>query len=108
MTQLYQHILAFVFAVKEINGNPWLLPNLTLGFLIYNSHFTPSGTCRTSLELFSAQGRLVPNYKCSTQNNPIAVIGGPNSDVGLSMATILCIYKIPQVWSVHGQGMQLC
>ncbi|KAJ7313053.1 hypothetical protein JRQ81_004318 [Phrynocephalus forsythii] len=97
ITQLYQHILAFVFAVKEINEHPWLLPNVTLGFKICNSLFDPSWTYRASLELTSAQGRLVPNYGCITQNNPIAVIGGPNSDVCHHMATILCTYKIPQL-----------
>ncbi|XP_070583808.1 vomeronasal type-2 receptor 26-like [Erythrolamprus reginae] len=38
----------------------------------------------------------MPNYKCDTKDNAMAVIGGPESDVGFFMATILSIYKIPQ------------
>ncbi|XP_032092271.1 extracellular calcium-sensing receptor-like [Thamnophis elegans] len=96
VTQIYQHTLAFVFAVMEINENPHILPNTSLGFHIYNSHFLPSGTLLASLELLSTWNNFIPNYKCDTKDNAMAVIGGPDSDVGFSLATILSIYKVPQ------------
>ncbi|XP_063158699.1 vomeronasal type-2 receptor 26-like [Candoia aspera] len=48
------------------------------------------------MELFSTRGKFVPNYKCDTENNPVSVIGGPNSEICIHMAAILSIYKIPQ------------
>ncbi|XP_025030384.1 extracellular calcium-sensing receptor-like [Python bivittatus] len=80
----------------EINENPQILPNISLGFHIYNSHFVASCILLASMELLSTWSNFIPNYKCDTKDNTVAVIAGPNSDVGFYMATILSIYKVPQ------------
>ncbi|XP_028560258.2 vomeronasal type-2 receptor 26-like [Podarcis muralis] len=97
VTKYYQHVLAFVFAVKEINEDPKILPNVTLGLHVYDSYFNEKMTYQTTLNLLFKLKEMVPNYKCDTKKNIIAFIGGLDSETSLCMATILSPYKIPQV-----------
>ncbi|XP_061447662.1 vomeronasal type-2 receptor 26-like [Rhineura floridana] len=97
LTKNYQHVLALVFAVKEINENNQILPNVTLGFHIYDTNFNTKQTYHATLKLLCIGRRLVPNYKCDTWNNLLAVIGGLESETSLHIATILGVYNIPQL-----------
>ncbi|XP_039225816.1 extracellular calcium-sensing receptor-like, partial [Crotalus tigris] len=81
----------------EINENPQILPNITLGFGIYNNYLTATWTYLASMELLSSHDKFVPKYKSSIHQNLVCVIAGPNSHLSQVMADILSIYKIPQV-----------
>uniref|UniRef100_A0A670ZKW5 G-protein coupled receptors family 3 profile domain-containing protein n=1 Tax=Pseudonaja textilis TaxID=8673 RepID=A0A670ZKW5_PSETE len=84
----YQHILALAFAIQEVNKDPQLLPNITLGFRIYEDNHYASMTPDVSLSLLSSRRKLFPNYKCDTQDNLLSVLGGLNSRNSYQMATI--------------------
>nr|XP_056720316.1 vomeronasal type-2 receptor 26-like [Euleptes europaea] len=97
MPKNYQHVLALIFAVKEINENPTILPNVSLGFHICDKNYSPQKTFRGTMGLLSTRHKFIPNYKCDIQNNLIAVIGGLVPRTTINMATILNSYKIPQL-----------
>ncbi|NP_001093003.1 vomeronasal 2 receptor 511 [Monodelphis domestica] len=86
-----------MFAVEEINRNPNLLPNLTLGFHLYNAYHSDARTLESSLRWLSGQGRLVPNYGCWGQERPVAIIGGATSALSVQMGPLLELYRYPQV-----------
>ncbi|XP_066485468.1 vomeronasal type-2 receptor 26-like [Tiliqua scincoides] len=93
----YQHILALEFAVKEINENQQLLPNLTLGFSIYDSYLEARWTHQAVLQLISPTDRFVPNYRCDTQGNLMAITEELSSDMSREVPEVLGSYKIPQL-----------
>ncbi|CAI5791273.1 vomeronasal type-2 receptor 26-like, partial [Podarcis lilfordi] len=98
MTKFYQHILALVFAVDEINENPRMLPNVSLGFHIYDIYYDSKMSYRTTLDLIFKSRHFIPNYRCGVQKNVIGVIGGLSSDTSWCMANVLGINdqtKIP-------------
>lgn len=97
MTKNYQHILALTFAVNEINENPEIILNISLGFHILESYFNAKRTYYTALELLSTFEHFVPNYECESHSNLIAVIGGLGAEASYHLATLLDIYKLPQV-----------
>ncbi|XP_015272960.1 PREDICTED: vomeronasal type-2 receptor 26-like [Gekko japonicus] len=97
VTKRYQHMLAMEFAIKEINDNPNFLSNISLGFYNLNSYPIGSMTYQATLNLLSANQKLVPNFSCATQKKLIALIGGLLSEISANIATILNIYKTPQL-----------
>ncbi|XP_054850281.1 vomeronasal type-2 receptor 26-like [Eublepharis macularius] len=97
MPKAYQHVLALIFAVKEINGNPKILPNVSLGFHIYDSYFNARMTLQNTLRLLTCVNRIVPNFNCDKSKNLIAVIGGVNAEISLQRANIIDLYKVTQI-----------
>ncbi|XP_054850497.1 vomeronasal type-2 receptor 26-like [Eublepharis macularius] len=99
VTKFYQHVLAMAFAISEINENPKILPNITLGSHISDSYYDTRLTYYATLGLLFKLQRFVPNYKCDTQKHLIAAIGGLDSETSYHMADILSLYKTPQLHS---------
>ncbi|XP_070584628.1 vomeronasal type-2 receptor 26-like [Erythrolamprus reginae] len=96
LIKFYQHILSLIFAVKKINKDLQLLPNSTLGFRIYDS-YGGEYSYHATMELFSSQKQLIPNYKCGNLNKLISVVGTLEPEYSFTIEDILGIYKVPQM-----------
>ena len=92
----YQYVLAFYFAIEQINRNPHLLPNLTLGFQLYNAFPSDRRTLVTTLMWLSGGDEVLPNYKCKTQYRSVATIAGTSAAFSAEIEAILELYKTPQ------------
>ncbi|KAM6469707.1 vomeronasal type-2 receptor 26-like [Liasis olivaceus] len=93
----FSHILPFFFAVHEINQSPRLLPNITLGYSIYENFFSARITYEAMIDLLSTGQENVPNYRCGRLKNLLMVLEGTDSELFIHISTMLGIYKIPQL-----------
>ncbi|XP_069508291.1 extracellular calcium-sensing receptor-like isoform X2 [Ambystoma mexicanum] len=102
---MYQCALAMVLATEEINQNPNLLPNVTLGFRILDSCYSDSLAAQSSMWLLSGEGDTIPNFSCQQPLKMAAVIGDLRSSSSVQVARILGLSGIPQI--SYGSGLSL-
>ncbi|NP_001258812.1 vomeronasal 2, receptor 124 precursor [Mus musculus] len=94
----YQYILTLLFAIEEINRNPNLLPNISLGFDFYNVRFTEKETLDNAVIWLSAlvQRKFLPNYNCKKRNFT-AALTGTTWKTSAQIGTLLQLFKFPQI-----------
>nr|XP_033771466.1 vomeronasal type-2 receptor 26-like [Geotrypetes seraphini] len=93
----YYDFLTFVSTVEEINNSSELLPNLTLGFQIYDSYNNPLFTFQDAMNIFSGRGTLIPNYRCRTSGSLAAIIEGLPPEESSQISNVFRIYHYPQI-----------
>ncbi|XP_053316369.1 extracellular calcium-sensing receptor-like [Spea bombifrons] len=93
----YRWIRAMVYAIQEINRNEYLLPNITVGYAIYDSCDNIAMTIGEIFTMLTGLGKSTPNYHCQMKSPLIAVIGESASAISIAMARILGTYHYPQV-----------
>ncbi|XP_060126816.1 vomeronasal type-2 receptor 26-like [Zootoca vivipara] len=93
----YSDILSFLFAVHEVNQNPRLLPNISLGCNIYENYFDARITYDAMIDMLSTGQKNVPNYICGRESKLAAVIEGVDSEVSTQISDMSKNYKIPQL-----------
>eukprot|EP00079_Xenopus_tropicalis_P037428 XP_017951199.1 PREDICTED: vomeronasal type-2 receptor 26-like [Xenopus tropicalis] len=86
-----------VFAINEINENPELLPNITLGFRIYDSCFNEMQAVTGALQLLSGRENPIPNYTCDMKSKVAGLVGDIQSSNSVAVARILGLFRFPQI-----------
>uniref|UniRef100_A0A8C6A1A4 G-protein coupled receptors family 3 profile domain-containing protein n=1 Tax=Marmota marmota marmota TaxID=9994 RepID=A0A8C6A1A4_MARMA len=93
----YQYVLSLVFAIEEINRNPYLLPNVSLGYEFHSVLHTDRWTLESSLTWLTKRVKYIPNYTCSKESKSVAVITGQTWTSSAQIGTLLRLYRFPQL-----------
>ncbi|XP_063785739.1 taste receptor type 1 member 1-like [Pseudophryne corroboree] len=86
-----------MFAVEEINMNPNVLGNMTLGLQVYKTCNMPHYEVQGALNLLSESSMAIPNYRCRGRSAFSAVIGSSFSANSILVANILGVFRYPQI-----------
>ncbi|KAM4706514.1 vomeronasal type-2 receptor 26-like [Discoglossus pictus] len=90
-------LLTYVFAIKDINTNKNLLPNITLGYRVFD-HFEDEGIAgEKTLRILTGTDDKAPNYSCSRRGVVAAFIGTHSSQTSLLMARLTGLLGYIQV-----------
>ncbi|KAM5262782.1 vomeronasal type-2 receptor 116-like [Ctenodactylus gundi] len=92
----YQNFLAFIFAIEEINKNPHLLPNISLGYEFHNFLYSHWKMLESSVILLTGQDEI-PNYTRRRDSKCAAVLTGTAWAMSAHIGPLLELYKFPQV-----------
>ncbi|XP_018424208.1 PREDICTED: extracellular calcium-sensing receptor-like [Nanorana parkeri] len=93
----YRHLMAFIFAVDEINRSPDFLPNVTLGYHMYDHCNNVNKAIESVLQIVSGPGDLIPNFSCLDSDKLAGVIFYPSAERSLHIVQILNLYGYTQI-----------
>ncbi|OCT79180.1 hypothetical protein XELAEV_18030278mg [Xenopus laevis] len=93
----YRHLLVFIYTIEEINKDPELLPNVTLGYQIYDSCASGMKSFANAFGILSGTEPPIPNYSCWNNRKVVGFIGDMSSVSSLSIAWLSGIYRYPQI-----------
>ncbi|KAK9405392.1 type-2 vomeronasal receptor [Crotalus adamanteus] len=96
-SKYYWKFVPFLFTIEGINQKGHLLPNITLGYSIYENFFKIEMTTDPLLDLLSDGMANVPNYRCGRQKNTVAVLEESEAGISIQISTMLSTYKVPQI-----------
>ncbi|XP_069832221.1 vomeronasal type-2 receptor 26-like [Dendropsophus ebraccatus] len=93
----YKYFLDFKFAIEEVNRNPDILPNVTLGYYVYDSCANANKAVKSMIHILSGPGATVPNYYCTGEDNIAGFIGDLLSVTTVPIAQLLNVYGYTQI-----------
>ncbi|XP_056334535.1 extracellular calcium-sensing receptor-like [Danio aesculapii] len=86
-----------LFTVEEINRDPFLLPNIILGYLVADTCLAESTTLSAALATITGQEETVSGTECNVAPRVPVIVGDARSSASIGVADTLGVFDIPMV-----------
>ncbi|XP_037632158.1 extracellular calcium-sensing receptor-like [Sebastes umbrosus] len=94
----FRQAQTMAFAIDEINRNSNLLPNLTLGYSLYDNCNSLGIGFRAALSLASGQDEhFILDKTCVGTPSVLGIVGESSSRRAIAISTVLGLYRVPMV-----------
>ncbi|XP_070987300.1 extracellular calcium-sensing receptor-like [Oncorhynchus clarkii lewisi] len=94
----FQQAQTMAFAVDEINRNPDLLPNITLGYQLYDNCQKLGVSLRAAMSLASGtEKEFFLDESCSGSPPVLGIVGDPGSTHSIAISSVLGLFRVPMV-----------
>ncbi|XP_062993158.1 extracellular calcium-sensing receptor-like [Elgaria multicarinata webbii] len=86
-----------VFAIEEINRDSSFLPNVTLGFRIFDTCETVSRALLLTMQFLGGHQQAIPNFRCRHMPPQAGLIAEAGITESRAIAGLLHLYRYPQI-----------
>lgn len=99
--------MTMAFAVEEINNNPHLLPNVTLGYSLHDNCATLVIGFSAALSLASGQEEEFSLQNTCLGSTPVlGIVGDSFSTFSIATSDVLGLFRLPVVSGLCILGLQ--
>ncbi|XP_051778482.1 extracellular calcium-sensing receptor-like [Erpetoichthys calabaricus] len=94
---VFRRMQTMIFAIREINRNPNILPNITLGYRVYDNCLNLQLSLRAAITLTGGQDDINPDDTCKGLPPVVAIVGDPLSTHSIAISRVLATFRMPLV-----------
>uniref|UniRef100_A0A667ZFV3 Olfactory receptor C family, h1 n=1 Tax=Myripristis murdjan TaxID=586833 RepID=A0A667ZFV3_9TELE len=92
----FRFVQTMIFAIEQINNSTSLLPNISIGYKIFDSCSTTVSSARAVMALMNGQERTL-GKNCSSKSSVHAIIGTSDSSSTIAMLQTSGVFQIPVI-----------
>uniref|UniRef100_A0A8C4THZ3 Extracellular calcium-sensing receptor-like n=1 Tax=Erpetoichthys calabaricus TaxID=27687 RepID=A0A8C4THZ3_ERPCA len=94
---VFQSAQTMVFAIEEINKDQTLLPNVTLGYRIFDNCVRLPVALRAAVTLVGGLDEVSTEINCNGAPPVLAIVGDPGSTHSIALSRIVGLFRMPMV-----------